>query len=96
MLINHYFKPFNIYFEKELVPDKKKLTIQKIKDTVKPLLPRQLKNKILEKHDWNNYKLLTDKMSLEMTEKGLKKKKSIKEYNEIIAQWYLHFCKEKL
>lgn len=96
VLINHYFKPFNIYFEKELVPDKKKLTIQKIKDTVKPLLPRQLKNKILEKHDWNNYKLLTDKMSLEMTEKGLKKKKSIKEYNEIIAQWYLHFCKEKL
>ena len=44
----------------------------------------------------DNYKLLTDKMSLEMTEKGLKKKKSIKEYNEIIAQWYLHFCKEKL
>ena len=38
VLINHYFKPFNVYFEKELVPDKKKLTIQKIKDTVKPLL----------------------------------------------------------
>ena len=35
-------------------------------------------------------------MSVEMTEKGFKTKKNIKEYNEIIAQWYIHFCKEEL
>lgn len=96
VLISNYFKPFNVYFEKELVTDKKTLTVQKIKDVFKPLLPRQIKHKILQKHDWNNYKLLTDKMSLEMTEKGLKTKKNIKEFNEIIAQWYLCFCKEEL
>jgi asparagine synthase (glutamine-hydrolysing) len=96
VLINNYFKPFNVYFEKELGPDKKALTIQKIKDVVKPILPRQIKHKILQKHDWSNYKPLTDKMSLEMAENGIKTKKNIKEYNEIIAQWYLHFCKEEL
>jgi asparagine synthase (glutamine-hydrolysing) len=96
ILINNYFKSFNVYFEKELVPNKKTLTLQKIKDAVKPLLPNQIKHKILQKHDWSNYRLLTDKMSLEITEKGFETKKRIKEYNEIIAQWYLHFCKEEL
>ena len=27
VLINHYFKPFNVYFDKELAPDKKILTL---------------------------------------------------------------------
>ena len=45
VLINNYFKPFNVYFENELGPDKKTITVQKIKDVVKPILPRKLNKK---------------------------------------------------
>ena len=96
ILINDYFKPFDVYFEKEIQPTKKQIKLQKLKDKIKPHLPNQLKKRILKKHDWNNYKPITDQMVNELNKKNIKAKKLYKDYNEIISQWYIHFSKKNI
>ena len=96
VLINDFFKPFGVHFAKEIQPTKKQIQIQKIKDKIKPFLPNHFKERILEKHDWNNYKPITDQMSIELNNRNIKVKKLYKDYNEIISQWYINFSKKKI
>ena len=93
VLIEAYFKPHNVYFKKEIQATKKVIELQKIKDKIKPLLPTFIKQKVLEKNDWNNYKPITQQMVAKMRLKKLPFKRMSKDYNEIIAQWYLYFSK---
>ena len=95
VLIEAYFKPHNVYFKKEIQPTTKAIELQKIKNKIKPLLPTFIKQKVLEKNDWNNYKPITQQMVDEMRLKKLKFQRMSKDYNEIIAQWYLYFSKNK-
>ena len=95
VLIETYFKPQNVYFKKEIQPTTKAIELQKIKNKIKPLLPTFIKQKVLEKNDWNNYKPITQQMVDEMRLKKLKFQRMSKDYNEIIAQWYLYFSKNK-
>lgn len=93
VLVEQYFKPYHLYFENELTPSKKKVCAQKIKDVIKSFFPTFIKQKILQKNDWNHYKPITQQMVISLEKNGLKVKKKSKSYNEIIAQWYLCFCK---
>lgn len=96
VLINEYFKPFNVNFENEIQPTSKKIQSQKIKDKIKPILPTFIKQKFLQKNDWNNYEPITNQMLQQMKNKGLKVEISAKNYNEIIIQWYLYFSKNNI
>lgn len=95
VLIETYFKPHNVYFKKEIQPTTKAIEFQKVKDKIKPLLPTFIKQKVLEKNDWNNYKSITQQMVDEMRLNKLQFQRMSKDYNEIIAQWYLYFSKNK-
>jgi asparagine synthase (glutamine-hydrolysing) len=96
VLINEYFKPNTVYFENELQPSGKSKHTQKIKDQIKPFLPTFVKQRFLQKNDWNNYKPITDQLDTLIVSKGLKVQKSSKDYNEIITQWYLYFSKNMI
>jgi asparagine synthase (glutamine-hydrolysing) len=96
ILINEYFKKQDVYFETELQPSEKKMNIQKVKNKIKPFLPTFIKQQFLEKNDWVNYKPLTDEMLKSLDLNKLKVKKSSKDYNEIITQWYLYFSKNRI
>jgi len=96
VLINYYFKPFGVVFEKENQPDKKQIELQKIKNQLKPFLPTFIKQKILQKNDWNNYQPITTQMFLQMKKNKQQIKLNSKDYNEIITQWYLYFSKNNL
>ena len=96
VLINEYFKPNTVYFENELQPSKKSKNTQKIKDQIKPFLPTFVKQRFLQKNDWNNYKPITDQIDTLIVSKGLKVQKSSKDYNDIITQWYLYFSKNMI
>ena len=96
VLIEEYFKKFDVYFNQELQPTSNKIAIQKIKNKVKPFFPIFIKQKVLRKNDWNNYEPITNQLLLEMKQNGLKVHRKFNDYNEIIAQWYIYLCQNKL
>lgn len=96
VLINEYFKKYNVYFESELQPTELKIKTQKIKDIIKPFLPNFIKKKILQKNDWNNYQPITNQMLLAMKKNDLKVARKYKDYNEIITQWYIYNSKNMI
>ena len=93
VLINNYFKPENVYFKSENQPSKKIIYTQKIKDKVKPILPTFIKEKFLQKNDWNNYESITKRMLFSLKKENIENDRKFLSYNEIIIQWYLIFCK---
>ncbi len=93
VLINKYFKPFNVFFETELQPKPQKLWLQKIKKEVKPFLPTFIKEKKIEKISWTNYKIMVQKMLFFLKSKNEKVKRTYNNYNEIITQWYIFISK---
>ncbi|UAM98469.1 asparagine synthase C-terminal domain-containing protein [Polaribacter litorisediminis] len=96
VLIDEYFKPYQVSFGKEIQATEKGIQSQKIKDSIKSFLPTFIKQRILEKSDWNNYKAITQQMLDELRLKKLPFQRKSKDYNEIIAQWYVYFSKNKL
>ena len=62
VLINEYFKKFDVYFNSEIQPTRKSIISQQIKDKVKPILPTFIKQNLLKKNDWNNYYPITNQM----------------------------------
>ena len=96
VLIDEYFKPYQVSFGTEIQATEKQIQSQKIKDSIKSFLPTFIKQRILEKSDWNNYKAITQQMLDELRLKKLPFQRKSKDYNEIIAQWYLYFSKNKL
>lgn len=96
VLTTAYFNDYNVNFKNEIQPKKSDLIKQKIKDKIKPRLSDTLKESILKKHDWNNYEPITKQMLLQMKKYGLPVKRVYKDYNEIISQWYIYLCENKL
>ncbi len=95
VLINNYFKPFDVYFNTELDPTPNQLKSVKTKTRLKQLIPNALIRKFLQKSDWNNYNLITTELLAQIKTYKLPYKKTNKGYNQIVAQWYLYFCKNK-
>ena len=96
VLINEYFKTNQVYFESELQPSKKTIYFQKVKDKIKPISPPFIKQKLLQKSDWNNYEAITQKMLNSLKKNNLNIQRKYKSYNEIITQWYIHFSKKNI
>lgn len=96
VLINNYFNPFHVHFKTELQPSKRKILIQKLKNKIKSILPNFIKQKILQKSDWINYKPITETMLHQMRLNNVKLNTPIKNYNQIITQWYIAFSKNLL
>ena len=96
ILINEYFKPYNVYFNDTLQPKHQSVLIQQIKNLIKPYLSAFIKENFVKKQDWNNYEPITKQMLLSMQKKGLSVKRSYNNYNEIITQWYIYIVKNKL
>lgn len=93
VLANTYFKQFQVDFENELQPSKFDLIFQKVKNRIKPLLPKKIRKKLLLKNDWLHYSIVTNEMVSSMSENNLSVKKEVASYNEYIIQWYLYYCK---
>lgn len=96
VLIETYFKPFNVSFKNELEPSKNLIKIQKIKDKIRPYLPSKFKEKLLIKNDWDNYEAFTNYLKGDILNNKLTLKRRYKTYNEILVQWYIYYCKNKL
>ncbi|WP_218598435.1 asparagine synthetase B family protein [Polaribacter sp. NJDZ03] len=96
VLINEYFKSYNVHFEQELQPSEKNIYAQKIKNQIKPFLPTYIKQYLIQKNDWMNYKPITNQMFIVMDSNKLSVHKSSKNYNEIITQWYIYYSKNKI
>ncbi|WP_299711851.1 asparagine synthase C-terminal domain-containing protein [uncultured Tenacibaculum sp.] len=96
VFISNYFKPLNVYFSNDYKPDSKHLKENKLKSVVKNLIPKKVLTKQLEKSDWNNYLLITNELKEELLKKNLPFKNPTKAYNQIVVQWYLYFCKNKI
>ncbi len=96
VLISQYFKPENVYFKSEMQPSKEEVFTQKIKNTIKPILPTFIKQKFLKKNDWNNYEIITNKMLNSLEKNNIKSVFKSKSYNEIIVAWYLQYSKNKI
>lgn len=96
ILINTYFKPFNVYFEEDVQSKPKNELSKKIKKQVKPFLPTFIKEKKVRFNDWNNYELITNQMLLFLKDKNVRVDRSYNNYNEIITQWYIHISKNGL
>lgn len=93
VLINKYFKPYNVYFEDNNQPKPQKFWLNKIKKHVKPFLPTFIKEKKVSDNDWNNYKIITEKMLIFLKKKDAKVIRTYNDYNEIISQWYIYISK---
>jgi asparagine synthase (glutamine-hydrolysing) len=96
ILINEYFKPYNVYFNDTLQPKHQSVFIQQIKNQIKPYLPVFINENLIKRQDWNNYESITKQMLLSMQKKGASVKRSYNNYNEIITQWYIYIVKNKL
>lgn len=96
VLDEHYFKPYEVCYEKELQPSKTNIKLHKIKGKIKPFLPTFIKQKLLKKNDWVNYQPITNQMKKQLDANGFPVKRKYQDYNEIITQWYLYFSKNKL
>lgn len=93
VLIDKYFKPFNVHFEKEHQPKPQSFLLQKIKKQIKPFLPKFIKEKKVSYNDWNNYKIITAKMLIFLESKDVKVTRTYNDYNEIVSQWYIYVSK---
>ena len=96
VLIENYFKEFDVNFKTELQPNASRIILQKLKNNLKPFFPTFIKQKVLKKNDWNNYQPITNQLLLEMKQHNLKVSKKSNDYNEIIAQWYVYLCKNEI
>ena len=96
VLTNNYFTPFNVSFENEIQPSIKTVIIQNIKNKIRPFLPTFIKQKLLDKNSWINYKPICIQLENHIKTNKLTIKKQLKSYNEIIVQWYVFLAKEKL
>jgi asparagine synthase (glutamine-hydrolysing) len=93
VLVNEYFNPFNLVFEKELQAGLKTIWFQNFKNRLKPFFPRFILNYFLRKNDWKNYEIITAQMLESMKKNKLAYNLKIKNYNEIIIQWYSYYIK---
>lgn len=91
-----FFEPAGINFKDNLNPSKIDLYIYKYKKKIKKITPKKILNFFVLKNDYLNSAEMIEQMNFQITSKGIKLKPNIKEYNERIIEWYLHFIKGNL
>lgn len=94
VLKNYYFKKYSLNFDYELQPSYFQVIFQYQKNIVKRFLPEGVKRKFSSpSSDIYFYHAITDYMVKDMASKGKFIDTSVKNYNSIITQWYLHKIK---
>ncbi len=94
-LQEQFFARYGLNFSRELLPGRGDLLWQKLKELVKPFLPRILKMKYMRKNDWACYEKLTNKMIAEMNP-SLRKKIPYNGFNSVLINWYLNEVEKNL
>ncbi|HLO57354.1 MAG TPA: asparagine synthase C-terminal domain-containing protein [Bacteroidales bacterium] len=87
-LRENYFKKYSLNFEKELTPGRFTKKLQKIKNRLKPLLPRSVRYRYILKNDWACYEKLTGPMLADINP-SIRKKLPYNGFNSVIINWYL-------
>ncbi len=96
ILIDKYFKPFNIYFENELQPSRFRIVFQKIKNSIKQLMPYSFKFDLLIKRDWLNSYEATMPLLNEMKKNGYKTNFKAISFNEVLIDYYIFTLKKEI
>ncbi len=96
VLKNHFFKKYNLNFEKELQPPPARYKIQSVKNRLRPYLPMGIKKRLREKNDPNNYAEITRYLVDDLKKRGIKIDQSGKNFNALIVQWYVQQLRGRL
>jgi asparagine synthase (glutamine-hydrolysing) len=96
VLIDEFFKPYNLLFGKELNPNKEEIKRQKLKNLIKTYFPVLIKERFLQKNDWKNYQQAVLPLQDEMKSQGYNFQFKGKSYNEILIQYYLYLVETRL
>ena len=96
ILVNEYFKQFDLIAKKELEPGNLTLRIQEMKEFIKRKLPSKMQFRYVLKNDWADYYSLTSKMRGELHQKFPMAEMHPTSVNSYIIQWYVTKVKEKV
>jgi len=83
-----YFEKYDLNFDRELTLSRIQLIIQKLKNRLKPYLPRSVMYKYILKNDWACYEKLT-RLMLNEIDPVYRKKLPYYGFNSVIINWYL-------
>ncbi len=96
VLETRFFLPQNISFSKEEISYSRfQIYLQKLKDQLRYFFPWKMVLKRINAADWPNYQLLTKEMKQELERESGEEFKDFKNYNAVIAKWYLLFLKRR-
>jgi len=84
-----FFKPNNLMFKTEIQTSEFEIKKQKIKERIKPFLPKKLKLHFLKKNDWMAYSLITQKLLEDLKRRNIPYNFKADNYNSIISKWYV-------
>ncbi|MBN2788829.1 MAG: 7-cyano-7-deazaguanine synthase [Candidatus Delongbacteria bacterium] len=94
VIVNGIFHKYDLNFTNEIQAKRKDIRIQKLKETVKKILPSKIVDKYKYKlnriGDTYYYIEITDLMKKELMSKNINIDVSGRDKNSIIVQWYLH------
>jgi len=90
-----YFARYGLNLMKELTPGPGTLFLQRLKELVKPFLPRLIQFRYMLKNDWACYHKFTRPM-LEEIDIPLRRKLPYNGFNSVLINWYLKEVKKNL
>jgi len=92
-LVEFYFAPNKLQFKTELQASKFDFIKQRLKQKIKSLLPKKLKQYYLQKNDWMAYALITEKLLEDLKQRNIPYRFKADNYNSIISKWYTNSWK---
>jgi len=96
LLVNEFFKPYDVNFESELQYSPGAYSWGRFKKRVKKFLPQWFINLFTKKEDLLCYREITGKMKADLAERGIMPGAHGNRYNKVIIEWYIHWFRENL
>ena len=84
-----FFKPNKLMFKTEIQATGFEIKKQKIKEKIKPFLPKKFKLHFLEKNDWMAYSKVTENLLKDLKRRNIPYNFKAENYNSIISKWYI-------
>ena len=89
------FAEKNLNLENETNPHPVRKSLQRLKEDVKPYIPRWLRNIFINDYNAISYDIITREFRLDMNSSEIIKPRQSNYYNSYIVQWYLKKCAER-
>ncbi len=89
ILIQEFFEPAGLTFEKELQPSAGEIRSRNFKNAVKSILPGNIRQKLLQRTDNICYHEITSYMLKDLEKRGIHARIHGNTYNSVIVQWYV-------